>query len=136
MRCPKCGLENPESAVWCDCGYDFTTGKQLAKKASPVRGTEASISFNEDFFSFRTMVSPTILKVVYILGMAAITLAGAAMLFAGIKGSGSDQMIALGSGLGLILIGNLLWRIICESAMLLFSIHGLLRSIETALTSK
>jgi len=122
--------------MWCDCGYEFATGKQLAKKASPVRSTEAPISFNEDFFSFRTMVSPTILKFVYVLGLAAITLAGAAMLFAGIKGSGSDQMIALGSGLGLILIGNLLWRIICESSMLLFSIHGLLRSIESALTSK
>jgi hypothetical protein len=23
MQCPKCGLENPPSAVWCDCGYDF-----------------------------------------------------------------------------------------------------------------
>jgi hypothetical protein len=134
MRCPKCGLENPESAVWCDCGYNFTTGKQVAKKASSMPGTEAPISFNQDFFSFRSMVSPTIIKFVYILGMAAITLAGAAMLFSGIKASGSDQMIALGSGLGLILIGNLVWRIICESLILLFSIHALLRSIETALT--
>jgi hypothetical protein len=23
MKCPKCGLENPPTAVWCDCGYDF-----------------------------------------------------------------------------------------------------------------
>ena len=23
MRCPNCGLINPESAMRCDCGYDF-----------------------------------------------------------------------------------------------------------------
>ena len=25
MRCPKCGLFNPESAQRCDCGYDFVS---------------------------------------------------------------------------------------------------------------
>lgn len=25
MRCPKCGLTNPEYALRCDCGYDFAT---------------------------------------------------------------------------------------------------------------
>lgn len=23
MKCPKCGLFNPKSAMWCDCGYEF-----------------------------------------------------------------------------------------------------------------
>jgi len=26
MRCPNCGLFNPESAQRCDCGYDFDKG--------------------------------------------------------------------------------------------------------------
>jgi hypothetical protein len=25
MKCPRCGLFNPESALRCDCGYDFET---------------------------------------------------------------------------------------------------------------
>ena len=27
MTCPACGLENPPNAQWCDCGFDFSTGK-------------------------------------------------------------------------------------------------------------
>jgi hypothetical protein len=26
MKCPKCGLINADSALRCDCGYDFETG--------------------------------------------------------------------------------------------------------------
>jgi hypothetical protein len=26
MRCPKCGLFNPDIAQRCDCGYDFAAG--------------------------------------------------------------------------------------------------------------
>lgn len=25
MQCPHCGLENPDHALRCDCGFDFTT---------------------------------------------------------------------------------------------------------------
>jgi hypothetical protein len=25
MRCPRCKLENPSTALRCDCGYDFAT---------------------------------------------------------------------------------------------------------------
>ncbi|MBL8210192.1 MAG: hypothetical protein JNK87_05750 [Bryobacterales bacterium] len=26
MQCRNCGLENPASAQWCDCGHVFATG--------------------------------------------------------------------------------------------------------------
>ena len=25
MKCPNCGLMNPDDAVKCDCGFSFTT---------------------------------------------------------------------------------------------------------------
>jgi len=27
MKCPRCGLINPDGAIRCDCGYDFKTGE-------------------------------------------------------------------------------------------------------------
>lgn len=27
MRCPRCKLINPDTALWCDCGYDFSSGE-------------------------------------------------------------------------------------------------------------
>jgi uncharacterized membrane protein YvbJ len=26
-KCPNCGLYNPENALRCDCGYDFSSGE-------------------------------------------------------------------------------------------------------------
>ena len=34
MKCPNCGLENPSSALRCDCGYDFEK-KQVERKQIP-----------------------------------------------------------------------------------------------------
>src|SRR5262245_9303921 len=34
MRCSKCGLENPPSAMRCDCGYDFESGQMRASYLS------------------------------------------------------------------------------------------------------
>lgn len=28
MKCPNCGLINPDTAMWCDCGYDFQARAQ------------------------------------------------------------------------------------------------------------
>jgi len=68
--------------------------------------------FLQDFFTFRVMVSITIIKFLYILGLFFITLAGLVGLFQ--QGS---------IGIAILFIGNLFWRIFCESLILAFSIH-------------
>ena len=65
-----------------------------------------------DFFIFRRMVSSAIIKFVYVIGLIAITLGGIAKLF-------SEPL----NGIGIIVMGNLFWRIFCESLILLFSIQ-------------
>ncbi|MDH3690388.1 MAG: hypothetical protein OEU36_13000 [Gammaproteobacteria bacterium] len=35
--CPNCKLDNPDSAMYCDCGYGFLTGTVVRKEASIVK---------------------------------------------------------------------------------------------------
>src|SRR5262245_32656273 len=34
MKCPNCGLFNPDSAQRCDCGYDFASGSMQRSHAT------------------------------------------------------------------------------------------------------
>ncbi|MDR0220545.1 MAG: hypothetical protein LBI54_03960, partial [Lachnospiraceae bacterium] len=67
----------------------------------------------EDFFSFRKMVSPVIIKVVYVLG-------GISIVVAALTALDDNFLLAV---LGMVL-GELLWRVICEGMILLFQIHS------------
>ena len=82
----------------------------------------------KDFFGFRKMVSAAIIKFIYILGVIVLTIGGIGMLFQG------DEKILI--GLAAIILGNLLWRIICEVWILLFSIHDILESVEKTMKEK
>jgi hypothetical protein len=42
MKCPHCGLFNPDTALHCDCGYDFD--KKLVGKTSTPSGTRNAAS--------------------------------------------------------------------------------------------
>ena len=37
MKCPRCGLINPPTAMICDCGYNFET-KSVVKPLQPRSG--------------------------------------------------------------------------------------------------
>ncbi|MFQ6127022.1 MAG: DUF4282 domain-containing protein [Candidatus Heimdallarchaeota archaeon] len=87
----------------------------------------------KDFFGFRKMVSTAIIKFIYILGVIVLTIGGIVMSFQipGIPGA-----VKILIGLGAIILGNLLWRIICEAWILVFSIHDILGSVEKILKEK
>src|SRR5262245_37136235 len=36
MKCPRCNLINPDSALRCDCGWDFSTGAINEKMKRPT----------------------------------------------------------------------------------------------------
>lgn len=74
------------------------------------------------FLSFRYLITPTIITIVYIIGAVLITLASVAAMAGG--GGG------LVSGLLILFFGNLYWRVILEFVVVLFRMNDSLGSIE------
>lgn len=82
----------------------------------------------KDFFNFEKMVTPTIVKAVYLLGVFGIisSITVAAMV---------PQYLATGTTKIFILVfyfflANLLWRVFCESLVLMFSIYARLGELK------
>ena len=86
-----------------------------------------STSFN-DFISFRKFISLTFIQVSYILGAIAITIAGIGFLVQAVDSRNAGELTL--SGLGLLVIGNLLWRVICEAWILFFRLAASVGNIE------
>jgi len=73
----------------------------------------------QDYLSFRKMITPAFIQIIFWIGVAGIVLAG---LFA------MDQSI-LGGLLGIV-VGLLVWRIYCELMLILFKIYERLGEIS------
>jgi len=80
----------------------------------------------DEFLGFRKLISPVIIKIVYLLGVVGIVLFSLFIMFNGIH-SFSQFLIQLLMGIGLIIFGNLSWRISCEIFMVIFNIYGELK---------
>lgn len=101
----------------------------------PMKKEERIEGEGGGFFSFRTMVSTSLIKIIYVLGLIGVTIGGIVMIVQGTERQyGSREQILI--GISVILLGNLLWRIVCEGWILLFSVHDILGSIERELKRK
>jgi len=74
------------------------------------------------YFSFQKMISGTLIKIMYAIGLIAITIGGVGVIIDGFNQRRGGELIVLG-GLALVIFGNLIWRIICEGLIIIFSIH-------------
>ncbi len=89
-----------------------------------------------DFLSFKFFVTRTLIIIGYAIGAVLITISGIIMMlprkvevpFAGTITTTSALSILL--GLCLILLGNIFWRVICESVIIRFSIQDDLKKIK------
>ncbi len=79
MKCPKCGIENPPTAFWCDCGYDFQRQAMRAPTPQAVRLIEATAQRTPKT-RFRMRETPTTLSAYFILNGVLGALAGLAGL--------------------------------------------------------
>ena len=75
-----------------------------------------------DFFSFRTMITPIIIQVIFWLGVVGCVIMGLGSLVGG---------RAL-YGLVLLVVGPIIVRIECELLILLFRIHDALQEIRAS----
>jgi len=88
-----------------------------------------------DFFSFRTMISTALVKVIYALGLIGITASGIVMIVRATRERQAfgEQILV---GIAVIVLGNLLWRLVCEGSIVIFSIHDILGSIEREMKNR
>jgi hypothetical protein len=124
MKCPQCLAENDASATKCSV---------CEQTLSPPRVTPARyMSFYAEYFAFRELVTPQLIKVVYIVGALFITAAGILSIVSPdtLEEYEAGPIVIRLGGIAVLLIGNLVWRMMCEGAILLFSLHELLVSID------
>jgi hypothetical protein len=77
------------------------------------------------FLSFRYLITPALVSVIYVIGAVLITLASLAALIQ--RGSGGAGAVG---GILLFIFGNLYWRVILEFIMVLFRMNDSLQTIE------
>lgn len=78
------------------------------------------------FLSFDKFVTPTVIKVVYWIGIVCIVISSVVW---GIAAAQHNALAPIAAIIGLIL-GLLLWRVYCELIMLWFKIHDELTGIR------
>jgi len=76
----------------------------------------------KEFFGFHKMISAIIIKVLYVIGAIVLTIGGIIAPFLD-----GDYVLP---GIAALILGNLIWRIICEGWILVFSMHETLNVIE------
>ena len=77
-----------------------------------------------DFFSFRRMITPVIIQVVFWIGLIVIVGYALAILIAG------DEAWVRVLGVVYLILGPILWRVWCEIMILLFRISETLTDIR------
>jgi hypothetical protein len=65
-----------------------------------------------DFLAFRTLITGSVIRYVYAVGVVALTAAGILTMFSGQTG------VAI--GIAILTLGNLLWRLACEGSIVFF----------------
>jgi len=85
-----------------------------------------------DFFSFRTMITPVIIQLIFWIGVALCIIFGIGAMFVGSRYGGGNPAYGL-----LILIGGpVVVRIYCEILIIFFRINETLTEIKHALEQR
>ncbi len=86
-----------------------------------------------DFWSFRKMVTPVIIEILFWVGVIVCIIAGLILVVAGIK---TNQTQSVLSGVLLIIFGPLAVRVYCEILIVFFRINETLTEIKHLLEGR
>jgi hypothetical protein len=89
-----------------------------------------------DFWSFRTMVTPVIIQILFWVGALLCLIGGAVMIVYGLTGGQGGQGQYLWKGVLLFVLGPLGVRVYCEILIVFFRINETLTEIKHGLEGK
>lgn len=98
----------------------------MAEQISDLLETQSDLNQHvskRGFFSFQILISGSLIKIAYVLGVAGILVGGISLLVIDYRHDYELDLMGLLIAGAIIVGGNLLWRIICELFILSFSLH-------------
>jgi len=87
-----------------------------------------------DFLTFRRMITPIIIQIVFWIGIIGILVLGISVIVDGASGETDGGAVLL--GVLFIIIGPLIWRVFCEILILTFRIIENLADIRNIIAGK
>lgn len=134
-NCPKCGynLQGAAPVVLETSSQNLTQGApgKSHRVANPVRQSHAV----SDFFAFRDLIWPKLHRVLYLLGVILGSLWVGYFGYGYAELHGYDPAIRFSAITLAILLFNIVWRVLCEFQIILFSIHERLKEISVTIRS-
>lgn len=85
------------------------------------------------FMTFDKMITPTIIKIIFWVGVAFSVLTGLIMMIAG---SSEGEGLVTFAGFIFIFIGSLMTRVYCELLIIFFKMHESLNEIKNELAKQ
>ena len=88
-----------------------------------------------DFLAFRKMITPTVIQIIFWIGVIYCIIVGIVMIAVGVagdRGGGAPVLMGIAS----LILGPLFVRIYCELLIILFRIHDRLTEISNNTGSK
>ena len=130
MFCTKCGSAIPEDVAVCpQCGTSAvrSASQDLANFQSDLsispKPPQDSSNF-QSFLNFDYMITPTIMKIIYIVGSVVIAIGALVGLFSGYTFA---AVISIFGGAFALVI----FRVLCEINMLFFKMHADIKKIQS-----
>ena len=89
----------------------------------------------EDFIKFRKMITPTIIQILFWVGVAGAVIAALVVMATSFSSSGGGVIQFLG-GLVMLVVGPVMVRVYCEILILFFRMNESLADIKDSLANK